>query len=286
MLYRRRVNLSGTGFGFTLLEVVAVIIIVSLLAAVALPQYSMFKQKARTGSVIKRAGVPIKDLEEQLSEGLKISFDDPNGFVSSRLALDNLRKGHVAFGAPKSIIHKEAEEVHLFFSVDKSQEELKKIVTKSAQIHGDQIEFSSVMEAKLTPSKTGLEVTPVLPEKRIVDTTKVNEWRWTVEAKSIGKYTLYLTVSALIGEKETALPVQTYFKEIIVEATPSKVPVNFLEKHGNTLMIFIALFGSVLLPIYFYKRNTKEISSSESVTKRVKATKASKRRPKKKKRGK
>ena len=81
--------------GFTLIELMVVVAIISILTAVALPMYSTFKQKARVGSAMNAAKGTTQALQAWFTDTFNFNNIDVNANIGGALkdTANNIRIG-------------------------------------------------------------------------------------------------------------------------------------------------------------------------------------------------
>lgn len=158
----------------------------------------------------------------------------------------SLRKGNVAFNAPKEMDVDEVTVMQLLVSLSESVSQLKRKLTRPGEQYGGEAEVSPRMRARVTAVTTGLKVNPITDADQVVGTTGTTEWRWQVQAMTVGEQELEVTLTAVVGE--SSLLVDTYKKTIRVRVTRPylmRQTLQFLRDNWVVIAGGVAAIGGV-----------------------------------------
>ncbi len=152
------------------------------------------------------------------------------GNISS--IVENLHHASLTYNCPPdTMILGETWCVTLLLSFEMSSESLSvRIIEKlpdvyrSESIEMDSARASNTMQANL--SGTGFNIQSLTPIQQDISLRDVTEWKWEIEAVKPGLYFLYLTLNAVIVDKEKRKiqTIRTYDNEIFIDVQSKGFP--------------------------------------------------------------
>ncbi len=191
---------------------------------------------------------------------------DPGDPVDLILML--METANIAFNPPKRLNIDDKHELNLILSFKDTIEQLKEIISYNEDIaEGYSIKATNRMEANLMCYEEEFAILNVTPEVQAVSKEKLTEWKWIISPKKAGKYTLYLSIYALIevNGRETPRSIKTFKKEIKVTVTGFQRITVFLCNNWKWLWSFI------LIPLggWLWKRKKHNNEKTTQTTKTV-----------------
>ena len=134
---------------------------------------------------------------------------------------ESLRSSDSAFNTPPPMKVGETQAVQFLLGPSRTADELKGMIKEKGRVETEKVQFSDYMQATLLNLDSGLEVKPVTPDKQLISTKQVSEWRWTVTAVKPGAQRLQLRLDAVITQEgsERPLLVNTFNREIMISVS-------------------------------------------------------------------
>ena len=174
--------------------------------------------------------------------------------------LERMELGNIAFNAPKTMNLHDSAFIHLVLGVERTIEDIKRMIEEEGEKVGASIRVSNRMEARL--SGRNFEITAINPEVQAVARKEVTEWKWEIKPRADGKQNLHLTLSALLSieGKSTPRVIRTFDRIIIVEVTIGQQAKVFLQNNWQWL------WAAVLVPIagWIWKRRKRQLSEGNN----------------------
>ncbi|RJQ77969.1 MAG: prepilin-type N-terminal cleavage/methylation domain-containing protein [Desulfobacteraceae bacterium] len=205
--------------GFSLWELIIVVAVVGVLAAVTIPQFASYRQKAaRQPSILAAVDSELAKLEWQ-----QMVYTAPD-----RMEIGSTATVNVALGG------------NMTFA------ELALLLEKAGKAEGQRVQVADQMEARLTGS--GLDIVANTPEIQPISTIQATSWQWQVKAKDLGKQKLFLSLNALlsVGGQSTKKSIRTFQREISVEVTSISGTWAFAERYWTYLAL---VFTAIIIPV-------------------------------------
>lgn len=174
--------------------------------------------------------------------------------------LGEMELGNIAYNAPTNINIDDTPQIELLISFTDTVEQLKDSIIKEGEKRGVTIKVSNRVNAHLSGKM--FDITPITPEEQATSKSQQTQWLWEIDPKEVGKYKLYLTITALveIDGKTTNRAIDKPFEDIIeVDITNSQRLNIFWD---NNWQWIIATFFSICIAIWtLYKYFKKPVSN-------------------------
>ncbi len=168
--------------------------------------------------------------------------------------LERMELGNIAFNTPKTINLHDSAFIHLVLGVERTIEDIKRMIEEEGEKVGASVRVSNRMEARL--SGRNFEITAINPEVQAVARREVTEWKWGITPTAHGKQNLHLTLSALLSIEGESTPrvIRTFDRIIIVEVTIGQQAKVFIKNNWQWL------WAAVLVPLvgWIWKRKKRK----------------------------
>ncbi|MDQ3649921.1 MAG: hypothetical protein M3458_06490 [Acidobacteriota bacterium] len=186
------------------------------------------------------------------------SNDTENALSTIDHIRESLRSSDSAFNTPPPMKVGETQAVQFLLGPSQTADELKGMITEKGRVETEKVQFSEYMQATLLNLDSGLEVKPVTPDKQLISTKQVTEWRWIVTAVKPGAQRLQLRLDAVITQEgsERPLLVNTFNREIMISVSWRHSITAFISNNYQWLWTAILIpLATLLWSLARMKRN-------------------------------
>lgn len=189
------------GRGFTLLELILVVVIIAALAAIALPSYNEYVSRAqlreKTGYlVVKHGDAPPQPAVSFSNAATAISNVHGAESVFPKAIEDRFSRAVGVFNTPRAVALGKTQTIKLVLSQTKTELELVPQVYQYGESKSASVRVGSAMQARLVSDDAdGLAIVEKTPATQHLLPSEDTYWLWDVRGRKAGNYRLTLTIS-------------------------------------------------------------------------------------------